>query len=263
MDSEQTISVMQIFGILRKHIKAIWITTLVVFLASIFVTFFVMTPKYEATTEILVNRKLSASMQAAQYQQVQADVQMISTYKDIITSPTVLKTVNNTTSGYPGYPGSMRALKNAISISNQQNSQVFSITVKATDAKTAATIANETAKVFKKQVVKMMSVHNVSIVSKATPNYSAVSPRKTINLAIGLIVGLILGIGLALLREVTDRTVTSESYLTDELGLTSLGIVSEIDDKEVKKRITRERHSSDVLITGADGKVEARSRRRV
>ena len=111
MDSEQTISVMQIFGILRKHIKAIWITTLVVFLASIFVTFFVMTPKYEATTEILVNRKLSASMQAAQYQQVQADVQMISTYKDIITSPTVLKTVNNTTSGYPGYPGSMSALK--------------------------------------------------------------------------------------------------------------------------------------------------------
>lgn len=163
-----------------------------------------MTPKYEATTEILVNRKLSASMQAAQYQQVQADVQMISAYKDIITSPTVLKTVNNTTSGYPGYPGSMSALKNAISISNQQNSQVFSITVKATDAKTAATIANETAKVFKKQVVKMMSVHNVSIVSKATPNYSAVSPRKTINLAIGLIVGLILGIGLALLREVTD-----------------------------------------------------------
>ncbi len=31
MDSEQTISVMQIFGILRKHIKAIWITTLVDF----------------------------------------------------------------------------------------------------------------------------------------------------------------------------------------------------------------------------------------
>lgn len=178
-------------------------------------------------------------------------------------SPTVLKSVSNTTNEYPGYPGSINGLKNAIAISSQTNSQVFSITVKATDAKTAAMIANKTAAIFKQKVVKMMSVHNVTIVSKVTPNYSAVSPRKTINLAIGLIVGLILGIGLALLREVTDRTVTSESYLTNELGLTSLGIVSEIDDKEVKKRITRERHSSDVLITGADGRVEARSRRRV
>ncbi|POH17621.1 Wzz/FepE/Etk N-terminal domain-containing protein [Fructilactobacillus sanfranciscensis] len=58
MDSEQTISVMQIFGILRKHIKAIWITTLVVFLASIFVTFFVMTPfvySYSAKTTNVIS----------------------------------------------------------------------------------------------------------------------------------------------------------------------------------------------------------------
>ncbi|AKP65336.1 capsular polysaccharide biosynthesis protein [Levilactobacillus koreensis JCM 16448] len=262
MDSEQTISVMQIFGILRKHIKAIWITTLVVFLASVFVTFFVMTPKYQATTEILVNRKLSAEMQGAQYQQVQADVQMISTYKDVITSPTVLKDVNKVVRDYPGYPGSMDSLKKSISISNQQNSQVFSVSVKAADAKTAAVIANKTAEVFKKKVVKMMSVNNVSIVSKATPDYSAVSPRKKLNLLVGLIAGIILGVGIALIREITDRTVTNESFLTDDLELTSLGIVSEIDDKEVKKRISRHQ-KRDVLVTDDAGDVEPRRRKRV
>ncbi|WP_353726650.1 Wzz/FepE/Etk N-terminal domain-containing protein (plasmid) [Lactiplantibacillus plantarum] len=44
MESEQNISMMQIVGILRKHIKAIFGTTIVVTLAAIFVTFFVMTP---------------------------------------------------------------------------------------------------------------------------------------------------------------------------------------------------------------------------
>lgn len=263
MESEQTISLMQIVGILRKHIKMIGITTVVVFIAAVFVTFFVMTPKYEATTEILVNRKLSPENQGAQLQQVQADVQMISTYKDIITSPTVLKHVNKAVSDYPGYPGSEDSLKKSISVSNQQNSQVFSVSVKATNARTAAVIANKTAEVFKKKVVKMMSVNNVSIVSKATPDYSAVSPRKKLNLLIGLFAGVLLGIVLAFIRELTDRTVTTEAFLTDDLGLTSLGVISEIDQADVKKRIGHVHHSeSSVLITDGQGDVETRKRRR-
>lgn len=248
MGSEQTISMIQIFGILRKHIRAIAGTTLVVTLAAIFVTFFVMTPKYSATTEILVNRKLSSDMQAAQFQQVQADVQMISTYKDIITSPTVLKDVNKKVSSYPGYPGSMGALKGSLSISNSQNSQVFSVTAKSTDAGTAAAIANMTAKVFKKKVVKIMSVNNVSIVSEAETNTKPVSPRKTLNVLVGIVLGLILGVALAFVREITDRTVTTENFLTDDLGLTSLGTVSEIDQKDIERTVEHKKVQSKLSI---------------
>lgn len=248
MESEQNISMMQIVGILRKHIKAIFGTTIVVTLAAIFVTFFVMTPKYSATTQILVNRKLSEDMQSAQFQQVQADVQMISTYKDIITSPTVLKDVNKKVSSYPGYPGSMGALKGSLSISNSQNSQVFSVTAKSTDAGTAAAIANMTAKVFKKKVVKIMSVNNVSIVSEATANTKPVSPRKTLNVIAGIVIGAILGIALAFIRELTDRTVTTESFLTDDLGLTSLGTVTEIDQKDIERAVEHKKVQSKLSI---------------
>ena len=248
MESEQNISMMQIVGILRKHIKAIFGTTIVVTLAAIFVTFFVMTPKYSATTQILVNRKLSEDMQSAQFQQVQADVQMISTYKDIITSPTVLKDVNKKVSSYPGYPGSMGALKGSLSISNSQNSQVFSVTAKSTDARTAAAIANLTAKVFKKKVVKIMSVNNVSIVSEATANTKPVSPRKTLNVIAGIVIGAILGIALAFVRELTDRTVLTESFLTDDLGLISLGTVTEIDQKDIERTVGHQKVQSKLSI---------------
>lgn len=263
MDSEQTIRLVQIVGMLRKHLKLISITTLVVFLVAIFATFFVMTPEYESTTEILVNRKLSSENQGAQLQQVQADVQMISTYKDIITSPTVLTTVNRRISDYPGYPGSVNNIKEALSISNETNSQVFSVTAKANDANTAAAIANETAKVFKKKVVKMMSVNNVSIVSRAVPSDNPVSPRKSLNLLIGFAVGVLLGIVLAFVRELTDRTVTSESFLTDDLNLNSLGIISEIAQADVKKRIKNSQYSeTNVLVTDGNGDVEPRKRHR-
>lgn len=260
MDSEQTISLMQIVGILRKHMKLIGITTLVVFMVAFFATFFVMTPKYSGTTEILVNRKLSTSDQSAQLQQVQADVQMISTYKDIITSPTVLTDVNRELEVYPGYPGSMAGIKDSLSINNQTNSQVFSVTATATDPKTAAAIANETARVFKQKVVGMMSINNVSIVSKATANDNAVSPKKPLNLLIGIAGGLLLGIMLAFVREITDRTVTTEGFLTDELGLNSLGIISEIDTSDVKKQIGH--HRETVLVTDGKGGVETRQRHR-
>ncbi|GEO58581.1 YveK family protein [Companilactobacillus bobalius] len=248
MESEQNISMMQIVGILRKHIKAIFGTTIVVTLAAIFVTFFVMTPKYSATTQILVNRKLSDDMQSAQFQQVQADVQMISTYKDIITSPTVLRDVNKEVSAYPGYPGSINALKSSLSISNAQNSQVFSVTAKSSDAGTAAAIANMTAKVFKKKVVKIMSVNNVSIVSEATANTKPVSPRKALNVIAGVIIGLILGIALAFIRELTDRTVSTETFLTDDLGLTSLGTVAEIDQKDIERTVEHKKVQSKLSI---------------
>lgn len=235
MESEQTISMVQIWSILRKHVRAIFGTTIVVFIASVFITFFVMTPKYSATTEILVNRKLSADMQSAQFQQVQADVQMISTYKDIITSPTVLNSVNKEIKQYPGYPGSMGALKDSLAIKNSQDSQVFSVTATSEDPGTAAAMANYTAKVFKKKIVKIMSINNVSIVSTATPNHNPVSPKKALNLLAGIALGLLLGIVLAFIREITDKTVTTEDFLTKDLGLTSLGVVDEIDQVEIEK----------------------------
>jgi capsular polysaccharide biosynthesis protein len=234
----QQISIGQILSILRKHIGLIFASTFIVTLLAAFMTFFVMTPKYSATTQILVNRKLSENMAGAQYQQAQADVQMISTYKDIITSPTVLEAVNTKLEKQSGYEGDVDSLKSSISIKNQQNSQVFSITAKSTNPDIAAKIANETATTFKNKVIKIMSINNVSIVSKATPNEQPVSPRTKLNILIGIIVGSILGIGLAFLRELSDRTVTSEEFLTDELGLKGLGIISEINEADIRRKIT-------------------------
>lgn len=224
-----TISILEALDVFRKHIKMVIVTTLISVFMTGFVTFLVIVPKYESTTDILINRKLSDDLQTAQFQQVQANVQLISTYKDIITSPTVLDVVAQDMNKYPGYPGSESELRKAISITSQQNSQVFSVTAKSTNAKTAAAIANETASVFKQKIGKIMSINNVSIVSTATPSQIPYSPHKWLNLLGGLIVGLILGMGLALIREATDKTVLNESFLTDTMGWLNLGQVDEIN----------------------------------
>lgn len=225
----------EILGILKKRRGLIIWTTVICAVLAFFLSVFVISPKYSSSTDILVNRK--ANNQENAQAQIQADVQMISTYKDIITSPTILNTVSDQLSTQ-GYNMDAADIKNCINISNQQNSQVFTVTVKTKNPNLSALIANTVADVFKKKVKTIMSVNNVSILSKAVANSNPVSPKISLFTLIGLASGMILGLMLAFITNTLDRTITDESFITEELGLNDLGIISEIPASKVKKMLS-------------------------
>jgi capsular polysaccharide biosynthesis protein len=249
---------------------------------------FVIHPKYSSSAALLVNRKQDGSQQGLQLGDQQADVQIINTYKDIITRPIILnKVVENLTEPHkvkvadavpaqyttnelgqqvqtaPAQPAKYKletakyesddltaaSIASMISISNQTNSQVFSVNVKSGNAKMSKDIANTISEVFKEKVASIMSVSNVSIVSKATTNKTPVAPNvKLITLA-GLIVGVFAGFAWGFIKEVTDRTVKDISFLTDDLKLTNLGVIAYIgkirDVKDVVASNDKKRTNSD------------------
>ena len=234
-NSSNFLDVNKILAVLRKRKKTIIISTLVCAFLMFFMSVFVISPKYSSSTDILVNRKVDNQVNAQA--QLQADVQMISTYKDIITSPTILNAVSTQLKDQ-GFNMTPANIKSCISISNQQNSQVFTVSVKAKNPQLAAAIANTTANVFKVKVKKIMSVNNVSILSKAEENPKPVSPKVILNTLIGLIVGCVLGLFLAFIFDSMDRTITDESFITEELELNDLGIINEIPANKVKRMIS-------------------------
>lgn len=240
-NSSNFLDINKILAVLRKRKKTIIISTLVCAFLMLFMSVFVISPKYSSSTDILVNRKVDNQVNAQA--QLQADVQMISTYKDIITSPTILNAVSTQLKDQ-GFNMTPANIKSCISISNQQNSQVFTVAVKAKNPQLAAAIANTTANVFKVKVKKIMSVNNVSILSKAEENPKPVSPKVVLNTLIGLIVGCVLGLFLAFIFDSMDRTITDESFITEELELNDLGIINEIPANKVKRMISSKRIAS-------------------
>ena len=89
--SNNTIDLRRLFNLCRKHLKFLITCTIALALAGFIVSKFIMTPKYTATTQLLVNQKNENNANGQAYTNQQADIQVINTYKDIITSPVILK----------------------------------------------------------------------------------------------------------------------------------------------------------------------------
>ena len=221
---DQAVSFTFFIQLVRKYWRGIVLWIISGVLVASVLAYFVVTPKYKASVQILVSRHSNNA--AAQYATQQADVQMITTYKELITNQVILGPAQQALTKNINYNGTVKTLENEVSVSSTQNSQVFSIDVLDTHPRRVAMIANQIAKTFRERVKKIIKVNNVIIVAEAVPATSAVSPRKPIYLAAGVIVGMLLGLLYASLRELTDRRVHDDGFLTEELGLTNLGRVN-------------------------------------
>lgn len=227
-NEETVIDLGRLLLTLKKNLFSIIAWAVVGLIISLVVLFIFIEPKYSATTDILVNQK-NDNVQT-QYAAQQVDLGAVTTYEDILKRSVILSPVLKEVKARDNYKGSLGDLQKSVTVSNETNSKIISVTVTDKDAYTAADIANTVAKTFKEKIVKMMKIDNVTIVSSAKPNATPVFPKKTLGVLVGIVLGALIGVTIAIVRELTDKTVKDMDFLTDEVGLTSLGTVFHIED---------------------------------
>src|SRR5690606_40467252 len=91
---EETISLQDLFKTVKKRIGLIALMTLLAITIAGVVSFLVLTPMYETSTQILVNQEASEAAQLTN-QNIQTDLQLINTYSVIIKSPAILDEVSS------------------------------------------------------------------------------------------------------------------------------------------------------------------------
>lgn len=256
----------QLWHIIQKHFFALIFMAIIGAGAGYGVAKFVIAPTYSASTSMLVNRSADDTNTAtANLSDQQADVQLINTYKNLIISSNVLGAVSDELenpapivvqkakgavyetladgtrrlvtpaqkeitkpSNKTKYQLSVEELKSMVTITSQQNSQVFSINVKSKDPKLAADVANEVADVFKDKIGGFMKINNVSIIDSAKANKKPVSPNTKLFTLAGLVVLGGLTFLYMLIKELSDTTIKSPDEVSQLFGMTNLGVIGHI-----------------------------------
>ncbi|MEH7249341.1 Wzz/FepE/Etk N-terminal domain-containing protein [Neobacillus niacini] len=233
---EETISLKELLETLKKRLLMIILITMTAGLVSGVISYFFLTPIYQASTQILVNQEKSEQSFYSP-SEVQTNLQLINTYNVIIKSPAILDKVIVQL----GLDMTTGQLNEKITVGSEKDSQVVNIAVQDPDANLAAEIANVTAKVFQNEIVKIMNVDNVSILAQAqvVDQQSPIKPQPLLNVGIAIVVGLMAAIGVAFLLEYFDSTIKNEQDIEKILELPILGVIATIDDQkmeELKKR---------------------------
>ncbi|MFV0557464.1 MAG: YveK family protein [Enterococcus sp.] len=262
---EETISIKEIYDILKKHLKVILLCTVIGGILAGMISFLFITPKYSSQTQLIVTLPKS---ETTNVNDVNTNLQMINTYKDLITGDLVMSEVSKQLEDNANIEMTEGELREVVEVTQSQNSQMFSIKAVDANPKNAKEIANTTAEVFKDNAKDVMSVDKISIISEASASEKPVSPNNKLIIVIGLVLGALLGIVVAFVFQLFDRTVKDDKFIIETLDLTILGSIPLMDDKEVEttlleNTIVKEAPTNDLPKEQVTTEAPRRSRARV
>ncbi|QHE53742.1 YveK family protein [Pontibacillus sp. HMF3514] len=235
---EETISLKEIFEVLKKRMLLIISLIIIATVTSGLISYFYLTPIYQSTSQFLVNQNEQEQNMNYNVNDIRTNVELINTYNVIIKSPAILDDVI----AELDLNMSNDQLKDKLQVSSEQNSQVVTVTATDPDPVQAAAIANATVEIFQSKIPTLMNVNNVHILSQAVvgTNPQPVKPQPLLNIAIAFVVGAMVGVGLAFLLEYMDNTIKNESDVEQILGVPVLGVISNISEQDLgEHRTTR------------------------
>lgn len=223
-EGEETIDLMEIFYLMWENLWKILACLLAGAVIAFVVTYFGMTPMYQATAKLYLVSKADSSA-TTNMSDLQMGSQLVDDYQELLKNHELLQEVVDNL----GLDMTYSQLGSMISVSSVDSTRILRITVKGPDPKEAADIANEVAQraiVFLPQV---MGTAEPNIAETAVVPESPVSPSKSKNTLIGGLLGAVLCAGIILVRFLLDDTIKNPDDLNKYFGIQPLATLTESD----------------------------------
>jgi capsular polysaccharide biosynthesis protein len=260
------IDLRRLFILIRKHIVSILIWMIGLGLIAYGVSEYVLVPKYTASTQLLVNRKSTDANQA--YANQQADINAVTTYKDIITSNVILKAASKYLANPVTLVKKATPAKKAVYRTNDDGTRTLvkkavkakpavykreskSYSVSASELASAVSVTTTTSS----QVLTLSATAETPAKAQAIANAVAKEfkeqipkimdvnnvtivaeaakgtksyPKVKMITMVGVLAGLVISLLIIIIKDLSDTTVRDDSFMTNELGLTNLGEIASI-----------------------------------
>ncbi len=217
---EETIDLREYLAIIKKKAWIIAAITAVTTFVSAFLSFFVLSPVYEAKTTLIVNtdQKNDDTITGDEFSVTQ---RLAVTYGEIIKSRTVLEPVIEKL----GLDISYEALSKMVTVSPVKDTQIINISVQDTNPLKAKDIANSIPEVFTKEVKRITKANSVEVIDKAVEPLSPIKPNKLMNVLIAFVLGIMIGLFVVFLIEYMDNKMKTPQDVEKHLDLPILGVI--------------------------------------
>lgn len=225
----EELNLKQLINIIWNGKKYIIITIILSVLLGIGYSYFLVTPKYESSTTLVLAKaeeKVSNEISTGITQtDLNLNKNLVSTYRELIRSKTVIRQVMD---NLKITDLKENTLRNNVSVSSVKDTELIEITVRDVNPERATNIANEIAKVFTVQVVEIYNINNVHVIDKAEVNNVPYNVHHTKDIVVIALIGAILSIACIIILSLLDTTVKTQEDVEKVTGMIILAEIPEI-----------------------------------
>ena len=227
----------ELFGIFwAKKIHIILLILIFVVIGFIY-SFILLVPEYQSITQILLAKSNTTTQDGTNTgmttSQVTLNQQLVSTYSELVKSESVLTQVRDNLQ----IEKSIEELREDITVSTKDDTEIIQIAVVDENADTARRIASEVANVFIEQIAKgYYAMDNVYVVDEAKVEEEPYNINHLKDLSIFGAIGFVVACVYVLIANMLDTTVKSKEDIEKKLGLTVLTTIPVCENTSKNKK---------------------------
>ena len=211
---------------IKDRWKLVLSMTLTTTIVAAVLSFFIISPKYEAKTKLFIGKE-SSSEQTQNYNS--SDIQMyqklLKTYSDVILTDDLVESALSKNN----IDVSTEDVLSKLAVNPKTDTQILEISYVSTDKEEAMKVVDAVTNKFIETSSTLIANANVKIVQNVKLPQSPISPNKKLFLLIGVALGLVGGSAIAVFLGLSDNTFKDKDQVESIVNLPVIGTIPNSD----------------------------------
>lgn len=212
-DDEDVIDLSELFRAVLKYFKLIIFLSILFACGGYFGTKLLIAPTYTASTSIYLTPQISETG-SLDYNSQMANSKLVTNAVNLLTQNNIMSEVAKDVG-----LESAEKVKDVVSVTNESNTEIITISATTTNPKLSKDIANDTVSTFIRTMQKNLNVSNIEVVDKAKLSYIPSGPNVKKNTMMAGLAGLVVGVGYAVLKFLLDNRLRTKEEAEKYLGI--------------------------------------------
>lgn len=222
-DDTVEIDLSQLFHQIKKNIRLIIISMLLVaVIAFVFTTFFI-DKKYASQARIYITPKVTEEG-TVDYSSLTSGNLMVNNYMSILKGENLLRNVSE------AIGTDFSIVNSSLSVSNDANTQIITIKSTTDDPELSKAIVDQTVSSFQSDMQELLNIQNLVVIDSAKVNSSPVSPNVKMNTLMGALIGAMLSGGYVFIMFILDKRLRNKKEAEEYLGIPVLAEIPWYED---------------------------------